>query len=233
MAWCLYPLFRQTVVALPAVRAHLRAGFDCGRDKGNQTGAGDIVDPRQAYTAEALGRQYLDGNSDDELALGAASTHALFDAAHIGLIDFDRAVKAIPPRPHHGGAQLLQHGPCGLIASQSQQPLQPQCAHPMLLMGHVPRRGKPCRERNAAAIQDRARSHRYFPSTSRAGPTPVGRAPSFCASAFRTAEAPCPPQPFQIRDAGRLVGKPNAKLRPRPRIGRINRRRRRIICHYL
>ena len=39
------PLFRQTVVALPAVRAHLRAGFDCGRDKGNQTGAGDIVDP--------------------------------------------------------------------------------------------------------------------------------------------------------------------------------------------
>src|SRR6516162_7565413 len=79
MAWCLYPLFRQTVVALPAVRAHLRAGFDCGRDKGNQTGAGDIVDPRQAYTAEALGRQYLDGNSDDELALGAASTHALFE----------------------------------------------------------------------------------------------------------------------------------------------------------
>src|ERR1035438_9257638 len=80
MAWCLYPLSRQTVVALPAVRAHLRAGFDCGRDKGNQAGAGDIVDPPQAYTAEALGRQYFDGNSDDELVLCAASTHALFDA---------------------------------------------------------------------------------------------------------------------------------------------------------
>ena len=233
MAWCLYPLSRQTVVALPAVRAHLRAGFDCGRDKGNQAGAGDIVDPPQAYTAEALGRQYFDGNSDDELVLCAASTHALFDAAHIGLIDFDRAMKTIPPRPHHGSAQLLQHGPCGLIASQSQQPLQPQCAYPMLLIGHVPRCDKPFRERNAAAIKDGACGYRYFPSTSRARPTPVGRAPSLCTCAFRAAEAPCPPQPFQIRDASRLVGKPNAKLRPRSRIGRINRRRRRISCHYL
>jgi hypothetical protein len=99
-----------------------------------------------------LWRQYCDGDRNDELAARAMPANALLDAAHIRLVDFDRTVETIPPWPHHGRAQLPQHGPGSLITSQSQQPLQPERAYPLLLVSYVPARGKPFLEEDTAVI---------------------------------------------------------------------------------
>jgi hypothetical protein len=86
----------------------------------------------------------------------------MLDAAHIGFIDLDRAMKSVSPRPHHGRAQLLQDGPGGLITPQPQQALEAECADSMLLVGHVPGCGKPLLERYSAAVKDRSRRDGNF-----------------------------------------------------------------------
>jgi len=116
-------LFRKAVVTPPSVGTNLRAWLNRRRDKRNQAGTGNVVNSLYADTAKPLWRQYFDGHHHDELGLGAAPANTALDAAHIGFIDLDRAMKPISSRPHHGRAQLLQDGPSGLITSQPQQPL--------------------------------------------------------------------------------------------------------------
>ena len=48
-------LLGKAVVAFPPVGAHLRAGFDRGRDKGDQAGARHVMDTLQTRAAEPFG----------------------------------------------------------------------------------------------------------------------------------------------------------------------------------
>ena len=61
-------------------------------------------------------RQYFDSDHHNELFLRATAANALLNAAHIGFIDLYRTMQMIPSWPYHGRAQLLQDGPCRLIA---------------------------------------------------------------------------------------------------------------------
>jgi hypothetical protein len=154
--------------------------------------------------------------------LRATTPNAVLNAAHIGFIDLDRSTEMIPPWPHHGRAQLLQDGPCCLIASQPQQALQAECADAMLLVGHVPGSGEPFLQRN------RLRSKIVPAMTDTLRPQPeqtqrpsAVRQPFPC-SHFGTAKPCWPPQPLKIRGTGLLIGKPGMKLLPRSRIRWIN-----------
>ena len=53
-------------------------------------------------------------------------------AAEKALSVFNPSLQAIPPRTHHGAAELMQPRPRGLIAAQSQSTLQPQWRLPLV-----------------------------------------------------------------------------------------------------
>src|SRR5258708_703499 len=103
----------------------------------------------------------------------------------------------------------------------------------MLLVGHVPGRGKPILERDSAAVEDRTCRHRYLASASGTGPAPVCHPPAFCSLALWAVETCGPTQLFQIRATGQLAGKPRAELLPGARIGRVNLRSQGIRNHYM
>ncbi len=142
-------------------------------------------------------------------------------------------VETIPPRPHHGRAQLLQDGPCGLITAQPQQALQAECADSMRLIGHAPSRGKPFPKRNPAAVDDGSCRDRYFAAAARASPASICRPPAFSHLTLWTANSGWPSQSLQIRGAGLFVGKPGAKLLPCSWVGRENFWSWRISDHYI
>ena len=98
-------------------------------------------------------------------------------------------------------------------------------------VGHVPGRCKPFLKRNSAAVEDGSCRNRYFAAAVRASPAPVCRPPALFLLTRWTANPGWPPQPLQIRGTGRLIGKPEMKLLPCSRIGRVNFRSWRISHH--
>ena len=223
----------KTVVSFPTVGMNFRAGLCHHTDEREQTGTGNIVNTLHTHTAKPLWRQHFNSDHHNELGLSAAPANALLYATHIAFIHLDRAMKTIPPRPHHGRAKLLQDGPGGLITAQPQQALQTKRADSMLLVSHVPGCGKPFLKRNPASVEDGSCRDRYFAAATRASPASICRAPAFSLLALWAANPGWPSQPLQIGSARLLVGKPGAKLLPRSRIGRVNSGSWRISDHYM
>jgi DNA helicase-2/ATP-dependent DNA helicase PcrA len=71
-------------------------------------------------------------NCDQRLFLGLVARIALLDAAQVGLVDLDHAVEPVSPRPHHRATQLLQPRQSGDVAPDSEDPLKPKSAGPVL-----------------------------------------------------------------------------------------------------
>src|ERR1035437_10032400 len=101
----------------------------------------------------------------------------------------------------------------------------------MLLVGHVPGRGKPFLQRNPAAVENRSCRDRHFTAATGARPAPICCPPTLCALALWAAHPGWPPQLLQIGGTSLLIGKPGAKLLPGSRIRRVNFRSWRISQH--
>ena len=101
-----------------------------------------------------------DGAGCDPYANHFATSDALFDSAHIRFVHLHPADQPIATGAHHGAAELVQPGPGGYIATQTQDPLQLQRAGPAFLRCHPPSRPEPQRQGLAGVLENRARRHR-------------------------------------------------------------------------
>jgi hypothetical protein len=110
--------------------------------------------PPLRLLAEALA---LDGDGDDQLALGVTPAFAARRrAAQVALIHFDVAgeLVLIAARPDHRQPQLLRQQPGGLVADP-QLTLQLLRADAALAARHHPRRPEPRQKRQSRSLEDR------------------------------------------------------------------------------
>ena len=133
---------RQTRIAAPSIGVDHRADCHGVLNEGNEAVPGHVHDASEANaanTASAL----LGCHRDDRLGFRFTPPHALFRTADVGLIYLDNSGQAIPARPDHSPAQLVEPSPGCLIATKTKNSLKSQCAHPILLAGNEPHRKKP------------------------------------------------------------------------------------------
>ena len=122
----------QRVVAGPAISVHEAVRCDGVLNKRRQAGPGGVEETAQPDAGQSAA---LDFHRNDNQRLGfrLPPAPARVHAPHIGLVHFDPAGEAIAARTHHRPTKLVEPRPGGLVAAQTQRPLQPQGAHPRLL----------------------------------------------------------------------------------------------------
>ena len=106
----------------------------------------------------------------------------------------------------------MHPGPSGLVAAQSQNALQPQGAHAVLLRHDMPHGSEPQAQRLACVLKDRAGGDGGLPPAAGALEPDLAHRPSPLMPATRTAESVRPAQGEQIVATGLLGGEPRLEL---------------------
>ena len=179
---------------------------------------------RSRITPKAFGLEKLHCNGDEGFGGVALATNSgpglpTLGDGNVGLVDLDVALQLLASRAHHGSAQPMQDGPGGLIAAQSQHPLQSQGADTLLLVGYIPRRAKPHRQRGACFIeQGPGGDAALMPAHPADEPRTSSATRKPRTAALRTNETIWPAQSRKIANAGFLRGEPVQELTPVSRV---------------
>ena len=113
----------------------------------------------------------------------------------------------------------MQHSPGGLVAVQAENPLQPQSADALFLVGDVPRRGEPHSQRRTGLVEDGPSRDAALMSAGPANqPASRGSTRRVHHAARRATESGWPPQPLQVSCARFVTRKPVFELEPRLRV---------------
>src|SRR5207245_4220815 len=88
------------------------------------------------------------------------ATPALFYAADIGLVHFDGAGDVVALGTDHRATEFLQHGPRGLIPSQTELPLELPRREPRRMRGHQVGSPEPIAQGHARTMHHRPRRDR-------------------------------------------------------------------------
>lgn len=201
----------QAVVSQPIVRTNHTAGSDHFFNSRFQTVGRGIVDSAQSDPADSLS-VLLSGHQNQDLPLRSAAALSWPLAAHIGLVDFYRALQAVPPGTHHGPAKFMQPHPRRPIAAQPQGLAQSYGANSILLVRHVPHRLKPKPQGFASILKERPRRDRSFEVALRTTKQQTSHPPGPVVSASRASKSFGPPQTEHIVPARVLRGKPILKF---------------------
>ena len=195
------------------------------RAQGRRLGVGDDA---QAATTEPLGAQQLNGYRYQRLALRAASSLSRLDAPDEKLVDFDLAGKPITAWPHHRRPKAVQHGPRGLIRTETEDPMQGLGRNAILRGSHVPRDSEPDHEWGPGAVEEGSSSRRYPALAWLAPEPPVGHPPMAGRPAPRANEAVGPSKPLKVVETCRVIREPGAQVSiaariipPRSKAGRM------------
>ncbi|SEJ52432.1 hypothetical protein SAMN04244579_04681 [Azotobacter beijerinckii] len=118
----------------------------------------------QAYSPEPFGLQHLYSNDDQGLGrAGLTAFHInrlrFIANGNVSFIDFYKTAEQLSARANHRTTKAMKQGPRCLIASKSQNALQPQGADAMFLIGDVPRGGQPYLERCSRFVENRSCGH--------------------------------------------------------------------------
>ena len=210
-------VFVNADVPFPAVGVDRAVGLDSLLDEAVQLLLGRFADA--LHTDPSYPRAvFLGGDGYQCFFLRLPSAQSLFCAPHIGLVDLHATAEPFSAGPHHRAPQLVQQRPGGTVASQTQDALQSQCAHPVFLAGHPPHGPKPGAQRQARVLENRARRHRSLiialPTPQQAPPA----GPSSPPSTAGTHKTLWPAQLHQILATRLLSGKTPLKLLQRPRV---------------
>ena len=203
------PRLLEAVIAHPAIRVDEAPGRDRLPDEPLQTSSrriGDLAHPDAPQPAPA---DLLNCHGNQHLIQLAPAPRAGLSCAPVGLVHLDAARQPVPAWPDHGAAELVQPRPRRLVASQTQGSLQPQGAHPTLLVGDPPHRPKPRRQWRPRVLEDRPRRHRGLVGAVRALPPPFPDAPGLRPITARAPKSLRPPELLQIR-LTRLLGRESA-----------------------
>ena len=149
-----------------------RSWTDGRFDKWHQVLVVTTINALNAYSSKSLGLQHLHRNGNQDLgcvALAASGADRVYTVGkcQIGFIDLNLPMKQLSVRANHCTTQSVQHGPRCLIAAQTKNTLQSQCADTMLLVGDVPNGGKPDAKLCARFIKNGARCYRGLMSACR------------------------------------------------------------------
>ena len=174
--------------------------------KSSRLSAGDVPFQSDSPDCQTV---FLCRDHDDGFLLDRAATLALFRASDVGFVDLNLAGKAIPIRPYHRSAQLVQPSPSRFVAAQPQHPLQAQGADTILLAGYEPHRKKPYAQRLSGVMEHRASSQRSLRIARFAHQHTARRHPRLPENPTTPAnESVRPAQPPDVVTATRLDPKP-------------------------
>src|SRR3981189_217255 len=113
----------------------------------------------------------------------------------------------------------MEHRPRGLIAAQTQNALETQCADAMFLVGHVPGSGQPAVQRSASVVKNGAgRDRALIPAGAAHEPTSTGPVRFSSDTALRTHKSIAPTKAFQILQTCFVRREPFQELAPRFRV---------------
>src|SRR3954452_398258 len=141
---------------------------------------------------------FLCSNHNQCLVLRLPSSNRCLFGAPVGLVYLYPARQPVPPRSHHGTPQLMEPGPCRVVAPQAQHPLQPDGAGTVLLTGHRPHGPKPQRQRFTRVLENGPGRHRaLIPATGTLQQQPTNR-PVPPLPTTRAAKPIRPTQPQQV-----------------------------------
>ena len=136
--------------------------------------SGDLAHPDATQATPA---DLLNCHGNQHLIQLTPAPRAGLRCTPMGLVHLDVARQPVPARPNHRSAELVQPRPRRLVAPQAQGSLQPQGAHPTLLVGDPPHRPKPRRQRGSGGPEESSPpSPRSGGRSPRTATTAAGRA---------------------------------------------------------
>jgi len=212
------PPRHQSIVPVPSISFDFTPRSHHGFKRWDQRLPRGVGDMTHADPSDLVARLKLDRQQHQCLPLRSSAPFAGLFPTHIALVGLHNTVQTISSRTNHCPPQLMQPCPCCLVATQPQKSLNRQGACPVLLVGDMPHRAKPQRQRQSAALKDRSHRHRRLSPTSPAEPQPTGHPPCFRVATARTSEAVRPAQRLQVQPTSLLRRKLMLKLHQRPRI---------------
>lgn len=208
----------RVLIAKPAVRDEMRAGFDGPADEAVQRFRRPVGDGFHADTSRLPVGGQFHRTDHEHLADRAAPSLRLVARVvprperHLRFINFHKAFQRVAVRNthriDHGAAELVQQQPCRLVAAQAELGLELQRRHAVRVTGHDVCREKPRPKRQVAGMHHRAGHHRGLVSAAGTFPSgpPALQRPAF-AGAARGAHEALRPTPFRkISRAPVLIG---------------------------
>src|SRR3954454_21538833 len=114
---------------------------------------------REPAQAAAPGLAGLDGTGDQRLAGGAPAALAGSRPTDVGLVGLDPAGQGLAIRADHGLAELVQPAPGGLVAAETELPLQLGGGDPALARGHQVDGEEPARQGGLGLLEEGAGEH--------------------------------------------------------------------------
>ena len=172
------------------------------------------------YSSKSFGLQHLHCDGDQNLGGVAFAPHSTdrvdsVSECKIGFIDLNLTMEQFPVRANHCTAQSVQHSPRRLVAAQTKNSLQPQCADAMLLVGDVPNGGEPEAKFGARFIKNGACCYCCLMSTCRTDQSATATSPNLRNhTALRTNQSVRPTELFQIVPACLFRVEPIKELNP-------------------
>lgn len=146
----------QVVVAIPTIGVDGRSGLDGLADERREARRRDVGNVLDADPPEALRFAHLHGDGHNGLLVRLASMSPFFLAAHVALVDLHDSRQAIAARPNHRTAELVEPRPGGLIAVNTEHPLEGQGVGSVLVAGDLPGGDEPQLERLTGSLEDRS-----------------------------------------------------------------------------
>src|SRR5712692_9550345 len=207
----------QPMIGLPTVRMHTTALDNDALDEPMEVLCGAIDNSSHTDASNAV-PFFLGRDHHQRLARNTPAFASQHHSTHLGFVHFDATAEFIPAGSHHGPAQLVQNRPSGLIAAQTQDALQPKCAGPILLTGHVPERPAPQPQGQTAILENSTGRDRCLVTTGGAYQPSSLRRPSFPPSTPWAHKSLWPAQGRQVSTALLVGGKLLFQFQKRRRI---------------
>src|SRR6266699_2328814 len=207
----------EPLIGLPTVRMHTTALDNGTLDEPMEVLCGAVGNSSHTDASNAV-PVFLGRDHHQRLARNTPSFPSQHYSTHLGFVHFDSTAEFIPAGSHHGPAQLVQNRPSCLIAAQAQDALQPKCAGPILLTGHVPERPAPQPQGQTAILENSTGRYRCLVTTGGAYQPSSLRRPSFSPSTPWAHESLWPAQGRQVSTALLVGGKLLFQFQKRRRI---------------
>jgi len=207
----------QWFVAQPCIGAYDTTAFYAVLDKRNQAVGRCIWYGAHSDSTNSF-PVFLSGNYNQCLTFRLTASDAFFWAAKIGFVNLNSSNKTVAPRSNHCASQFVKPSPCSLVATQTQDTLEPERISAGFLTRYKPHSLKPSTQWLPRSLKDCTGGSRCLPLASCASQKASGGCPSFISTTTRAAKAIGPPKALQIVNARFFGRKPTVKFLKRPRI---------------
>ena len=203
-----------TSVSVPSICMYDTTGFDAGQQKRLQIRRRGIWSSGHAYPADSL-TVFFSRNHNHRFGTHMAATNPFLRGTPITVVYLHPSTQFFSSWPDHRPTQFVQPCPRCLVATQSQNPLNPQGTGACLLAGHQPDPTKPQHERLVGVLEDgSSRNGCLKPARGTRDQSP-SRKPSFSITTSGTSKTIGPPEIKKVLPARLFRGKPALEFQKR------------------